>query len=138
MLSEPKILILDEATSSIDTRTEMKIQEAFATLMEGRTTFVIAHRLPQYATVTASWSWSRDTSSSVVPTRSCLHRRAGIISCITLIQPHSYFNLKYSIPKHAGCIFSDSPVMFFYAIIFELKSYFSGKESPLFLYNETN
>ena len=39
------MLILDEATSSIDTRTEIKIQKAFATLMEGRTSFVIAHRL---------------------------------------------------------------------------------------------
>lgn len=39
------MLILDEATSSIDTRTEIKIQKAFATLMQGRTSFVVAHRL---------------------------------------------------------------------------------------------
>ena len=45
MLALPPMLILDEATSSIDTRTEMKIQEAFQTMMEGRTTFVVAHRL---------------------------------------------------------------------------------------------
>ncbi|MBQ9098867.1 MAG: ABC transporter ATP-binding protein [Clostridia bacterium] len=45
MLSPPPMLILDEATSSIDTRTEQKIQKAFATLMQGRTTFVVAHRL---------------------------------------------------------------------------------------------
>lgn len=45
MLSPPPMLILDEATSSIDTRTEIKIQKAFATLMRGRTTFVVAHRL---------------------------------------------------------------------------------------------
>jgi ATP-binding cassette subfamily B protein len=45
MLLLPPMLILDEATSSIDTRTEMQIQEAFRTLMEGRTSFVVAHRL---------------------------------------------------------------------------------------------
>lgn len=45
MLCNPKMLILDEATSSIDTRTEMKIQEAFIKLMEGRTSFIVAHRL---------------------------------------------------------------------------------------------
>ena len=39
------MLILDEATSSIDTRTEMKIQDAFAKMMKGRTSFVVAHRL---------------------------------------------------------------------------------------------
>ena len=41
----PPMLILDEATSSIDTRTEMKIQNAFAKLMQGRTSFIVAHRL---------------------------------------------------------------------------------------------
>ena len=45
MLALPPMLILDEATSSIDTRTEMKIQSAFDTLMKGRTSFVVAHRL---------------------------------------------------------------------------------------------
>ena len=45
MLAEPKMLILDEATSSIDTLTEVRIQRAFLKLMEGRTSFVIAHRL---------------------------------------------------------------------------------------------
>ena len=45
MLSLPPMLILDEATSSIDTRTEMKIQSAFQKLMEGRTSFIVAHRL---------------------------------------------------------------------------------------------
>ncbi len=45
MLCLPPMLILDEATSSIDTRTEMKIQEAFAKMMKGRTSFIVAHRL---------------------------------------------------------------------------------------------
>ena len=45
MLCKPPMLILDEATSSIDTRTEIRIQKAFNTLMQGRTTFIVAHRL---------------------------------------------------------------------------------------------
>ena len=45
MLCLPPMLILDEATSSIDTRTELKIQQAFATMMKGRTSFIVAHRL---------------------------------------------------------------------------------------------
>ena len=45
MMSRPSMLILDEATSSIDTRTELKIQDAFNRMMEGRTSFIVAHRL---------------------------------------------------------------------------------------------
>ena len=45
ILSKPSMLILDEATSSIDTRTELKTQQAFQTLMEGKTSFIVAHRL---------------------------------------------------------------------------------------------
>ena len=45
MLNQPSILILDEATSSIDTRTELKIQDAFNNIMDGKTTFIVAHRL---------------------------------------------------------------------------------------------
>ena len=44
-LADPKILILDEATSSVDTRTEVLIQKGMETLMKGRTSFIIAHRL---------------------------------------------------------------------------------------------
>ena len=45
MLCLPPMLILDEATSSIDTRTEIKIQKAFVKMMQGRTSFIVAHRL---------------------------------------------------------------------------------------------
>ena len=45
ILADPKILILDEATSSVDTRTEVRIQKAMDNLMKGRTSFIIAHRL---------------------------------------------------------------------------------------------
>ena len=45
MLMKPPMLILDEATSSIDTRTEKQIQDAFDKMMKGRTTFIVAHRL---------------------------------------------------------------------------------------------
>ena len=44
-VADPPVLILDEATSSIDTRTEIKIQNAFAKMMEGKTSFIVAHRL---------------------------------------------------------------------------------------------
>ena len=45
MLSVPPMLILDEATSSIDTSTEIRIQKAFGRMMQGRTSFIVAHRL---------------------------------------------------------------------------------------------
>ena len=45
MLKLPPMLILDEATSSIDTRTELKIPDAFGKMMQGRTSFIVAHRL---------------------------------------------------------------------------------------------
>ena len=45
MLRLPPVLILDEATSSIDVRTEQRIQKAFAAMMQGRTSFIVAHRL---------------------------------------------------------------------------------------------
>ena len=45
MLADPPMLILDEATSNIDTMTEMRIQKAFRKMMQGRTSFIVAHRL---------------------------------------------------------------------------------------------
>ena len=65
-LADPRILILDEATSSVDTRTEVLIQRAMARLMQGRTTFVIAHRL----------STIRDADTILVMDHG-QHRRAG-------------------------------------------------------------
>lgn len=54
MLTHPPMLILDEATSSIDTRTELKIQQAFEMLMKGKTSFIVAHRLSTIKTPTLS------------------------------------------------------------------------------------
>ena len=54
-VADPPVLILDEATSSIDTRTEIKIQNAFAKMMEGRTSFIVAHRLPPSRALMSSW-----------------------------------------------------------------------------------
>lgn len=54
ILSDSRIMILDEATSSVDTRTELSIQTAMDNLMRGRTSFIIAHRLSTTATLTSS------------------------------------------------------------------------------------
>ena len=70
-VADPPVLILDEATSSIDTRTETLVQRGMDALMKGRTTFVIAHRLSTVQELpTASWSWSRAASSSAAHTTS--------------------------------------------------------------------
>ena len=55
MLCLPPMLILDEATSSIDTRTEMQVQKAFDELMQGRTSFVVAHRLSTIQEADCIW-----------------------------------------------------------------------------------
>ena len=65
MLLDAKMLILDEATSNVDTRTELQIQAAMRELMKDKTCFVIAHRCPPSRTPTTFWwsgtgtSWSR-------------------------------------------------------------------------------
>ena len=63
MVADPKMLILDEATSNVDTRTERLIQEGLQRLMPGRTSFVIAHRLSTIRPAPRSW-WSTPARSS--------------------------------------------------------------------------
>ena len=58
-ISKAPVLILDEATSSVDTRTEKHIEHGMDRLMADRTTFVIAHRLSTVRNANASWSWNR-------------------------------------------------------------------------------
>ena len=70
ILADNRILILDEATSSVDTRTEQRIQTAMDRLMQGRTSFVIAHRLSTIRDADLIWSCARATLSSRAPTTS--------------------------------------------------------------------
>ena len=82
ILADPKILILDEATSSVDTRTEIRIQKAMDNLMKGRTSFVIAHRL---STITDAdlILFMRDGNIIEQGTHKTLLQKAFTLSCIT-------------------------------------------------------
>lgn len=71
LLNNPAILILDEATSSVDTRTELAIGRAMDALMRGRTSFVIAHRLSTIVDADLILVMDTAISSSRVRTRSC-------------------------------------------------------------------
>ena len=75
-------MILDEATSSIDTRTERLIENGMDAIMEGRTVFVIAHRLSTVRNSKAIMVLEKGKIMSGAAMMSCLHKKVGIISFI--------------------------------------------------------
>ena len=81
-IANPPVLILDEATSSIDTRTERIVQDGMDKLMAGRTTFVIAHRLSTIKNSDCIIVLEQDASLREVTTSSCLQPRVSTISFI--------------------------------------------------------
>ena len=78
LLAEPRILILDDATSSVDATTESRIKDALAEVMEGRTTFVIAHRLSTIALADEIVVLEDGESSRAGPTTSCSSSSAAL------------------------------------------------------------
>jgi ATP-binding cassette subfamily B protein len=84
ILADPKILILDEATSSVDTRTEILIQKAMDNLMKGRTSFIIAHRLSTIRNADLILVMDEGDSWSRAHTRSCSPEKAIIQGSITV------------------------------------------------------
>ncbi len=77
----PRILILDEATSSVDTRTEAQLQRALRTLMERRTSFVIAHRLSTIGNADQVLVIQDGRIVSRAPMRNCSPSRVSITAC---------------------------------------------------------
>ena len=82
LLADPKILILDEATSSVDTRLELLIQKAMKALMQGRTSFVIAHRLSTIQEADKICSLKMVKSSNKGTMNPSLQIKASITTCI--------------------------------------------------------
>ena len=81
-LADSDILILDEATSSIDTRTEIEIQKGLNHLMEGRTSFVIAHRLKTIENADCILVIHRGKSLNMVRIRNFCKRKGSILKCM--------------------------------------------------------
>jgi ATP-binding cassette subfamily B multidrug efflux pump len=86
-LASPPILILDEATSNVDTRTEVLIQDAMARLRQGRTSFVIAHRLSTIRNADTISSWTPGISSSRAVMRTCSGVAASTTTSTTASSP---------------------------------------------------
>ena len=78
---DPRILVLDEATSSVDTETELLIRDALHTLMAGRTTIAIAHRLSTIQDMDKILVLHRGSCASPAPTRSCWRSAGSTTSC---------------------------------------------------------
>ena len=105
LLSDPKILVLDEATSSIDAKTERLLQEGLNALLKGRTSFIIAHRLSTIKTATASCTSPTRASRRWAATSSCWTSTATTTTCT----PPSWKTekaTKKGPPRHAGVPFS--------------------------------
>ena len=79
LITDPAILLLDEATSSIDTITELKIQESLERLMKGRTSIIIAHRLNTIKPSTEFSCWTRAKCWNLVQKMSCFSCRVNIM-----------------------------------------------------------
>nr|WP_242745683.1 ATP-binding cassette domain-containing protein [Allobaculum sp. Allo2] len=82
-IADPPVLVLDEATSSIDTRTEKQIEEGMKHLMDGRTTFVIAHRLSTVRNADCIIVLDQEKSLSAAAMKNCSNRTAFTPDCIT-------------------------------------------------------
>ena len=116
-VADPPVLILDEATSSIDTRTESIVQKGMDNLMKGRTVFVIAHRLLRSETVMRLLFWNMARSLREVTTKTSLNRKELIISCILV-----NWNFHKKILQRQNFLIIWSSVSLIYSVICEKKN----------------